>query len=596
MLIRLENVAHNFGTQELFFDVNLTVYEQNRIALIGQNGSGKTTLLNILSGEIEPTEGKIIRSNSLKESFLKQFRITNPEITLFDFVKESITDVEEVMIDKTVRSIIVGLGFDESQWTRKVSTLSGGELTRLSLGKALAGNHNLLLLDEPTNHLDLYSIKWLQRYLKNYNGAIILISHDRDFLNGICNKYIEINNYKLWQFNGTYYKYINQREKLITSTEARKKNLLKEIKRVETMIAMYRKFGTEKMVRQAIIRERTLKKLKEEYSEIEQLTQDKGIKIKIPEPTKTGHVVLKVENLNFSYGDKPLLNNISFDVMEGEKVSIIGKNGCGKSTLIKILSNKAQPQSGMYEWGYNIKVGYLDQVISSFDKSIDMLSETWKLVHDWPDYEVRKYLGRFGFYGDTVFKKIEDLSGGELTRLALAKIILTKPNVLVLDEPTNHLDIITVSVLEETLKEFKGAIILISHDERLIKNISNKFVFIKDGKSKVSKELKDFLEDIKNDSFKIEKRKKDTSNYEEIKKLKNRKKTLERRKLKIQDEANSIFERIDEVETLMVTHGNNYSKVMELMEEKTHLEKKLEKIEVEEEQINEELSEMEELL
>ncbi|BBE31063.1 thiamine ABC transporter substrate-binding protein [Tepiditoga spiralis] len=596
MLIRLEDIAHNFGTQELFFDVNLTVYEQDRIALIGQNGSGKTTLLNILSGEIEPTEGKIIRSNSLKESFLKQFRITNPELTLFDFVKEAVTDVEEVMIDKTVRSIVVGLGFDESQWTRKISTLSGGELTRLSLGKALAGNHNLLLLDEPTNHLDLYSIKWLQKYLKNYKGAIILISHDRDFLNGICNKYVEINNYKLWQFNGTYDKYIDQREKVIISTEARKKNLLKEIKRVENMIAMYRKFGTEKMVRQAIIRERTLKKLKEEYSEIEQLTQDRGIKIKIPEPTRTGHVVLKVENLNFSYEDKPLLNKISFDVMEGEKVSIIGKNGSGKSTLIKILSNKLKPLSGMYEWGYNIKVGYLDQVISSFDKSIDMLSETWKFVPDWPDYEVRKYLGRFGFYGDNVFKKIEDLSGGELTRLALAKIILTKPNVLVLDEPTNHLDIITVGVLEETLKEFKGAIILISHDERLIKNISNKFVFIKDGKSKVSKELNDFLEDIKNDSFKIEKRKKDTSNYAEIKKLKNRKKTLERRKLQIQNEANNTFERLDDLEKLMITHGNNYSKVMELMEEKEQLEKNLEKIELEEVEINEELNQMEDLI
>ncbi|MDO7975695.1 ribosomal protection-like ABC-F family protein [Oceanotoga teriensis] len=593
MLIKLENISHNFGEQDLFFDVNLTVYDEDRIALIGQNGSGKTTLLNILTEIIEPLEGSVIKSNKTQIEFLKQFRMENPDENLISFVKRGINNVDDIMMDKSIKGVLIGLGFPEETWERKVKSLSGGELTRLSLGKTLAGNHNLLLLDEPTNHLDLYSIKWLTSYLKKYKGAIITVSHDRNFLNNLCNKYWEINNYQVWEFKGPFDNYMKQRENLIYSVASRKSNLEKEMDRLEKMIKRYRKWATEKMVRQAIIRERSLEKIKKEYEQIDTIEEERAIKIKIPEPQKTGYKVLEVTNLKFEFNNNsPLLKDINFEVNEGEKVSIIGNNGCGKSTLLKIINNKLIQNSGHYKWGHNIKIGYLDQVISSFNRLNDIMTETWKLMPEWPDYEVRKYLGRFGFVGENVFKTINTLSGGELTRLALAKEILNKPNVLILDEPTNHLDILTVQTLEETLKEFKGAIILVSHDEKLLKNISDKFIFIKNGKSHISTELDDFLEEIQEDSFKLNKKKKDKDILLQMKKIKNRIKALERRKEEIIIIADDLFKKIDLTEKELIINGNNYSKVIELMEKKEKYEKNLEKITIEEDQINQELEEL----
>lgn len=593
MLIKLENISHNFGEQDLFFDVNLTVYDEDRIALIGQNGSGKTTLLNILTEIIEPLEGSVIKSNKTQIEFLKQFRMENPDENLISFVKRGINNVDDIMMDKSIKGVLIGLGFPEETWERKVKSLSGGELTRLSLGKTLAGNHNLLLLDEPTNHLDLYSIKWLTSYLKKYKGAIITVSHDRNFLNNLCNKYWEINNYQVWEFKGPFDNYMKQRENLIYSVASRKSNLEKEMDRLEKMIKRYRKWATEKMVRQAIIRERSLEKIKKEYEQIDTIEEERAIKIKIPEPQKTGYKVLEVTNLKFEFNNNsPLLKDINFEVNEGEKVSIIGNNGCGKSTLLKIINNKLIQNSGNYKWGHNIKIGYLDQVISSFNRLNDIMTETWKLMPEWPDYEVRKYLGRFGFVGENVFKTINTLSGGELTRLALAKEILNKPNVLILDEPTNHLDILTVQTLEETLKEFKGAIILVSHDEKLLKNISDKFIFIKNGKSHISTELDDFLEEIQEDSFKLNKKKKDKDILLQMKKIKNRIKALERRKEEIIIIADDLFKKIDLTEKELIINGNNYSKVIELMEKKEKYEKNLEKITIEEDQINQELEEL----
>lgn len=593
MLIKLENISHNFGEQDLFFDVNLTVYDEDRIALIGQNGSGKTTLLNILTEIIEPLEGSVIKSNKTQIEFLKQFRMENPDENLISFVKRGINNVDDIMMDKSIKGVLIGLGFPEETWERKVKSLSGGELTRLSLGKTLAGNHNLLLLDEPTNHLDLYSIKWLTSYLKKYKGAIITVSHDRNFLNNLCNKYWEINNYQVWEFKGPFDNYMKQRENLIYSVASRKSNLEKEMDRLEKMIKRYRKWATEKMVRQAIIRERSLEKIKKEYEQIDTIEEERAIKIKIPEPQKTGYKVLEVTNLKFEFNNNsPLLKDINFEVNEGEKVSIIGNNGCGKSTLLKIINNKLIQNSGNYKWGHNIKIGYLDQVISSFNRLNDIMTETWKLMPEWPDYEVRKYLGRFGFVGENVFKTINTLSGGELTRLALAKEILNKPNVLILDEPTNHLDILTVQTLEETLKEFKGAIILVSHDEKLLKNISDKFIFIKNGKSHISTELDDFLEEIQEDSFKLNKKKKDKDILLQMKKIKNRIKALERRKEEIIIIADDLFKKIDLTEKELIINGNNYSKVIELMKKKEKYEKNLEKITIEEDQINQELEEL----
>ncbi|TGG89021.1 ribosomal protection-like ABC-F family protein [Geotoga petraea] len=595
MLLRLEDVSHNFADQDLFYNVNLSVYPGDRIALIGKNGSGKTTLLNIISDKLEPTEGKLHKNNQLKINFLTQFRMDDPHINLYDFVREEIKeDIDEFMLEKRVRSTLVGVGFKDDEWNRKVSTLSGGELTRLSLGKTLVGTHNLLLLDEPTNHLDLYSINWLKNYLKNYKGAIILVSHDREFLKSLCNRFWEINSFKVWDFKGNYEKYLSNRENLINSTQAQKENLEKEIKRLEDMVQRYRKWGTEKMVKQAIIRERTLSKLKEDYESIKNIEKENSIKLKIPEPRETGYEVINVKNISFSYYEsQPLLKDISFNLKEGEKLSILGKNGSGKSTLLKILTGKIKNYKGKFEWGYNIDIGYIDQVISSFNQENDILTEMWSLVPDWKDFEVRRYIGKFGFVQNDVFKEINTISGGELTRLAIAKVLLKKPNVLILDEPTNHLDILTVEVLEDTLKEFKGSIIMVSHDEELIRNISDKYMLIENGKSLITDDLNNILTNIKNDSFKIKKKNKPNKDYEKEKKLRNRIKSLNSELDKLRNESETLFLKLDNLEKEMIERGDNYTKVKELMDEKIKIEKKINYYEIREEQIIKELAEIE---
>jgi ATP-binding cassette subfamily F protein 3 len=550
--------------------------------------------LNIISGNIEPIEGRVLKRNDLNISLLKQYRLdlnkTDP--TLYDFIKESVSkNTLEHIVDKTVRSLLVGLGFEEDQWIRNVSSLSGGELTRLSLGKTLSEKNDLLLLDEPTNHLDLFSIDWLINYLKNYKGAMVIVSHDRTFLKQLCNKYWEINSSKVWEFKGTYKEYIQSREIYINSVNSRKQNLQKEIERLEKMIERYRSWGTEKMVRQAIIRERKLEELKNELQEIQNIEEEKGIDVKIPQPTKTGYKVVVVKDLSFSYNkEQKLLENISFDLYEGEKLAILGKNGCGKSTLLKLLIGELENHEGRIEWGYNIKIGYLDQVISNLSQESDVLNETWELIKDWKDFEVRKYLGRFGFYSSEVFKKVSELSGGELTRLALAKILLEKPNVLILDEPTNHLDILTIESLEQALKEYTGAIIFVSHDQSFIENIANRFLLIDNGESKISENIQPLLEEIKNNSFKIKKEKKVNKEYEQNKKVKNRIKTLNNEILRIRAESELLFEKLDSVEAKLFEYGDDYNKVLELIEEKNKLEKELTKLQKLESKYVEELN------
>ena len=263
MLIRLEDVSHNYGDFYLFYDVNLVINPSDRIALIGKNGAGKTTLLNIIYGDTEPIEGQVIRKNNLNISILRQYRVDGKNLSIYDFIKEAVLeDYSDYIVDRITRSLLVGVGFSEDLWDRQVSSLSGGELTRLSLARTLSGKNDLLLLDEPTNHLDLYSIEWLINYLRNYKGAMVIVSHDRVFLKELCNRYWEINNSRIWEFKGTYDEYISSREIYINSINARRNNLQKEIQRLEKMIQRYRIWGTEKMMKQAVIRERKLNELK----------------------------------------------------------------------------------------------------------------------------------------------------------------------------------------------------------------------------------------------------------------------------------------------------------------------------------------------
>lgn len=594
MLFKIENVSHNFGNQDIFYDVNLSVYENDRIALIGPNGSGKTTLLRIINGEIEPLEGNVLRTKNLKLGYLKQFRADEMDLSLFEYVlKEIERNINDEMKNKLVRSVLKGMGFEENEWNRKIKSLSGGELTRLALGRVLAGDYNLLILDEPTNHLDIYSINWLINYLKNFKGALIFVSHDRKFIKELANRFWEINNFKVWDFPGNYDQYLNLRENMLINVTNRKKNLEKEIKRLNEMIERFRKWGTEKMMKQAKFREMLRDKIIKEYEEIDSLAEQQFIKIKIPEPTRTGYKVITVKNLYFKYDDnKYILKNINFEINEGEKITILGKNGSGKSTLLKLLMGKLTPNNGTIEWGYNIKIGYLDQVISSLNKSLNVMDIIWKEVPDWQDFEVRKYLGRFGFSGDSVFKDVETLSGGEITRLALAKLILQKPNVLILDEPTNHLDIFTVQTLEETLKEFKGSIIMVSHDEKLITSLSDRYFLINDSNLAEFSDFENLFPILLNESFKLKKENNENVDYEMAKKIKNKIKSLEREKEKLENEFEKIIIEIENIENLMITYSQNYQKLVELQNEKEILEHKLEEITKRESQINNELNEL----
>lgn len=514
IVLSCTNVNKSFGTTEILKDISFSVNAGERIGLIGRNGAGKTTLFKILCGNLEYDHGNVFTSKDSTLGYLKQSTSYSEEITLYDFCLEVFEDLiemeeklryyeleiaahaekEEVLehamksyseltdtfndlngyaYKSEVRGILFGLGFEESDFDRPITQFSGGQQSRISIAKLLLTKPSILLLDEPTNHLDINAVKWLESYLKNYNGTIILISHDRYFLDQVTTKIYEIESCNLLMNPGNYSDFIRFKKERYHSLKKQFEEQQKAIKEQEQLIARFKERGTEKLAKRARSREKRLDMFEKLDNPL--LVNDKA-RLQFSTQLSSGNDVLFVEDLEKSFGDQLIFKNISFSVFKGEKIGIIGKNGVGKTTLFKSIMNEDFKTGGSIKFGHNVVQGYYSQDQLELTEKNNLVDELSLANPKLTQTELRTLLGSFLFRGDDVFKIVENLSGGEKSRLALLKLMLSKSNFLLLDEPTNHLDITSKEALEDALTNYDGTVISISHDRYYLNKTATKII------------------------------------------------------------------------------------------------------------------------
>ena len=526
MLLQLKDIQKSIGIAEILTGVSFIIEEKEKVALVGVNGAGKTSVFRLLTGEWTADEGTISKNQNLRLGYLPQ--MTNEEInaamladlqenpgeaalTLYealdrvfdplkkmeaemralegqmanltgdalekalkrhDKLNQQFEELDGYEATSRLKGVLRGLGFPESQWSQPFGKLSGGERTRAMLGKLLLERPDLLLLDEPTNHLDVESVIWLEEYLRNFPGAVLIISHDRYFMDRVVTKVIEIENKRSIVYNGNYSHFV---KKKAADRELARKQFAenqKVIKHHEEVIKTLRSFSTEA----AIIRAKSREKLLDKIERVDKPTEDPStMRLRLTPRLNSGNDVLAVEGLTMGFGDKTLFKDLNFEIKKGEKTALVGPNGVGKTTLIKLIVGQYKPIAGHIRQGVNVRIGYYDQnTVLSEDKTIfQELADTYPRMSQT---EIRTTLGAFMFIGDDVFKPIAALSGGERGRVQLAKIMLAGANFLVLDEPTNHLDLFSKEILEEALREFTGTLLYISHDRYFINNTANRIL------------------------------------------------------------------------------------------------------------------------
>ncbi len=509
MILACSSLKKSFQGNELLKDITFKIEEHDKIAIIGVNGAGKTTLLKILCHEESYDSGDIFKSKEVSLGYLSQHNTIDPSLSLYDALlevfkpllkkEERIRELEQMMAQSSqldnimkeydqltyeferdggysyqsqIKGVLKGLGFLEETWDMKVGILSGGQKTRIALGRLLLLKPSLLLLDEPTNHLDVESIEWLENYLKGYPHAIIMVSHDRYFIDQVTNQIIEIENGKSITYKCSYQDYAlikkHNRDVALKHYEDNQK----EIKRMQESIDLLKSFNREKQVKRAESKEKALEKM-EKVEKPDSLPQ--AMKIQFHPLVESGYDVLKVKDLAMSF-DKPLFENINFEVKKKERVALIGPNGIGKTTLFHILLGDYIAQEGKIKLGSKVMIGYYDQEHSSLSHNKTIFQEISDTYPRMNNTEIRNACASFQFKGDDVFKTIDMLSGGERGRVVLMKLLLSQCNFLILDEPTNHLDIESKEVLEDALLSFEGTILFISHDRYFINKLATKVV------------------------------------------------------------------------------------------------------------------------
>ena len=512
MLIQLNNVAKNFVVNEIFSNVKMEINDKDRVAIVGRNGAGKSTLLKIISGELSFDSGERTVSKNTTIGYLSQEFIVREDlsiyeemITCFDEIISLEADLEKLSYELTpeniendpglldrfdrlqnevlthkdyhykskIESVLYGLDFTKDVFDKKISTFSGGEKTRLSMAKLLLSEPDLLILDEPTNHLDMENVAWLENYLSSYNGAIVIVSHDRYFLDKVVNVVYNLEFGKLKKYVGNYSKFLKQYEEDYEKQLKEFTSQQKDIKRLEEFVQKnIARASTSKMAKS---RQKVLDKMELIDNPKK---DDKAANIEFNIKEQSGRDVLMIENLKVGYDGKQVGNAYNFSVYKGDRIAIVGRNGIGKSTLIKTIAKKQNAIGGSVHYGSKVSLGYYDQKQAEFESSKTILNELWDEYPLMKEAEVRTVLGRFLFRGDSVLKIVRDLSGGEKARLQLAKLMLEKNNLLVLDEPTNHLDITSKQVLEDALENYEGTIVFVSHDRYFINKIANKVLDI----------------------------------------------------------------------------------------------------------------------
>lgn len=512
MILSCHHIDKSFGTTQILKDVCFHIEERQKMALIGINGAGKSTLLKIITGEYAPDNGEVVLAKGKTLGYLAQHQDLQAENSIYDELmtakadvleqERQLRDLEEKMrhakgdeleqllnaytrtnqtfeqnngyaVRSEVTGILKGLGFTENDFSQSITTLSGGQKTRVALGKLLLLKPDVLLLDEPTNHLDMNSIAWLETYLLNYSGAVILVSHDRYFLDKVVTKVVEIENGHCMSFEGNYTAF-SAKKAIIRDAELKAYlNQQREIAHQEAVITKLKSFNREKSIKRAESREKMLDKIEVLDKPME---VDAAMQLHLEPDIVSGNDVLHVEGLTKSYPGQQLFEDISFDIFRGERVALIGKNGTGKTTILKILNRIVEADSGSFTLGSKVHIGYYDQEHNVLHPEKTIFQEISDAYPTLNNTRIRNVLAAFLFKNDDVFKLISSLSGGERGRVSLAKLMLSEANFLILDEPTNHLDIISKEILESALKSYTGTVLYVSHDRYFINQTATRIL------------------------------------------------------------------------------------------------------------------------
>lgn len=510
-LVRLENITKTYQGREVLDGIDFRVEEGEHVGLIGRNGTGKSTIFRLITGDIEPDKGVVDRMKRMRVSSLSQLHRVDEKMTIYDIVLDAFKEIGALELELTaleermaagcedaleeysekqesfsirggydfrvrIKQVLQGLGFPESDFSMLFTNLSGGQRTRLMLALVLLEEGDLLLLDEPENHLDLEAREWLESYLKSCPKAVVIISHDRQMLNNVVDRVVELERGEIRSYPGNYDGYLARkalhREQQQVDFERQQEFIRKE----QAWIDRFRYKNTK--AKQVQSRIKRLEKL--EFVDAP-LAEASSVKFKMGEVARSGELVLEAKDLSMGYDGLTLYKNVNFTVSRGERVGIVGPNGTGKTTLLRQLAEQHPGLSGTITLGHKVQRGFYEQNHESLNPSFDILTEVHSSKTEWTAEQIRSYLGRFLFTGDDVFKSIDSLSGGELSRVAMAKLLLSGANLLLLDEPTNHLDIVSREALEKSLSTYEGALIVVSHDRTLIDKLVEKLIVIENG-------------------------------------------------------------------------------------------------------------------
>ncbi len=634
ILLQVNQLTKYYGADLILHNIKLEIQTRDRIALVGRNGSGKSTLLKIIAGELNYDSGEIIKPKDVTIGFLdqytgldtdnsiweemmnvfqdlkdmeKQLRYLeqqmskedvyqnemkyNKILSEYDYLQNEFKEKGGYQYEADIRSVLHGLNFADYSYDTKISTLSGGQKTRLALGKLLLSKPDILILDEPTNHLDIETLTWLEQYLQTFNGAILIVSHDRYFLDKVVNQVYECANNTLTRYIGNYSKYLEQKA-------ANFEREMKMYEKQQEEIARIKEFIARNIVRASTTkRAQSRRKMLEKMEIMDRPSiDDKSVSFSFQIERQSGNEVLNVSDLSIGYNSNILSSNIHFRVTRGDSIALLGPNGVGKSTLLKTLVGKLTAIHGSIQFGTNVNIAYYDQEQADLTSNKSVLNELWDEYPMKTEKEIRTVLGNFLFSGDDVLKPVSTLSGGEKARLSLAKLMLLNANLLILDEPTNHLDLDSKEILENALVDYPGTILFVSHDRYFINRIATKvFELTKDGiteylgdydyyveKKEEMLELKKLTEDENqknvNKSPKEVEKLDNKSRYELEKELKKRARQRQRRIEEIQNRIETLEEMINEKEQLFINPEiyTDHTKVANLNEEISQAKKEME--------------------